>query len=164
MVLRLVEQVPDGAAALRHVRLEHAHGGQLARGGVRRSARTSTSTNTRTRSPRPVPAHPHPPAHTYRVRHESDRGPVFLSRAGVVKRNAALQAGWIHTTHHQPAKQPTMAVPASARCVIIGGGVAGVSTAYHLAAKKGWTDVVLLERHLLTSGKHCRPLVSSNAI
>ena len=38
-----------------------------------------------------------------------------------------------------------------ARVVVIGGGVVGVSTLYHLA-KKGWSDVVLLERHELTSG------------
>jgi len=38
-----------------------------------------------------------------------------------------------------------------ARAVIIGGGVVGVSTLYHLA-KKGWTDVVLCERKELTSG------------
>jgi len=35
--------------------------------------------------------------------------------------------------------------------VIIGGGIVGCSTAYHLA-KSGWTDTVLLERHKLTSG------------
>ena len=39
----------------------------------------------------------------------------------------------------------------SARVVVIGGGVAGVATLYHLA-KKGWTDVVLVERKELTSG------------
>ena len=39
----------------------------------------------------------------------------------------------------------------SARVVVIGGGVVGVSTLYHLA-KKGWTDVVLVERKELTSG------------
>lgn len=39
----------------------------------------------------------------------------------------------------------------TARVVVIGGGVVGVSTLYHLA-KKGWSDVVLLERHELTSG------------
>lgn len=38
-----------------------------------------------------------------------------------------------------------------ARVVVIGGGVVGVSTLYHLA-KKGWSDVVLVERHELTSG------------
>lgn len=38
-----------------------------------------------------------------------------------------------------------------ARAVVIGGGVVGVSTLYHLA-KKGWSDVVLLERNELTSG------------
>jgi len=39
----------------------------------------------------------------------------------------------------------------SARVVVIGGGVVGVSTLYHLA-KLGWSDVVLLERKELTSG------------
>ena len=39
----------------------------------------------------------------------------------------------------------------SARVVVIGGGVAGVATLYHLA-KKGWADVVLVERKELTSG------------
>ncbi len=38
-----------------------------------------------------------------------------------------------------------------ARAVVIGGGVVGVSTLYHLT-KKGWSDVVLLERKELTSG------------
>ena len=38
-----------------------------------------------------------------------------------------------------------------ARVVVIGGGVVGVATLYHLA-KKGWTDVVLCERKELTSG------------
>ncbi len=38
-----------------------------------------------------------------------------------------------------------------ARVVVIGGGVVGVSTLYHLA-RKGWSDVVLVERRELTSG------------
>ena len=38
-----------------------------------------------------------------------------------------------------------------ARAVVIGGGVVGVSTLYHLA-KKGWTDSLLVERRELTSG------------
>ncbi len=38
-----------------------------------------------------------------------------------------------------------------ARVVIIGGGVVGVGTLYHLA-KKGWSDVVLCERTELTAG------------
>ncbi|NRG18582.1 GcvT family protein [Rhizobiales bacterium] len=38
-----------------------------------------------------------------------------------------------------------------ARVVVIGGGVVGVSTLYHLV-KKGWSDVVLIERKELTSG------------
>jgi len=41
--------------------------------------------------------------------------------------------------------------PTTAKAVIIGGGIVGCSTAYHLA-KLGWTDVVLLERKKLTSG------------
>ena len=42
-------------------------------------------------------------------------------------------------------------LPAQARVVVIGGGIVGCSTAYHLA-KLGWTDIVLIERHKLTSG------------
>ena len=38
-----------------------------------------------------------------------------------------------------------------ARVVVIGGGVNGASILYHLA-KKGWTDVVLVERTELTAG------------
>ena len=38
-----------------------------------------------------------------------------------------------------------------ARVVVIGGGVVGVSTLYHLA-HKGWSDVVLVERTELTAG------------
>lgn len=43
------------------------------------------------------------------------------------------------------------AIPEKARVVIIGGGIIGCSVAYHLI-KKGWKDVVLLERKQLTSG------------
>ena len=42
-------------------------------------------------------------------------------------------------------------IPNSCKVVVIGGGVAGCSTAYHLA-KFGWKDTVLLERDILTSG------------
>ncbi len=44
-----------------------------------------------------------------------------------------------------------MSVPTTARVVIIGGGVVGVSTLYHLA-KAGWSDCVLLEKNELTAG------------
>ena len=39
----------------------------------------------------------------------------------------------------------------SARVVIVGGGIGGLSALYHLT-REGWTDVVLLERDELTSG------------
>ena len=42
-------------------------------------------------------------------------------------------------------------IPEQVRVVIVGGGIVGCSTAYHLA-KLGWKDIVLLERHKLTSG------------
>lgn len=42
-------------------------------------------------------------------------------------------------------------IPTQARAVVIGGGIIGCSVAYHLA-RLGWKDVVLIERHKLTSG------------
>ena len=42
-------------------------------------------------------------------------------------------------------------LPKTAKAVVIGGGIIGCSTAYHLA-KLGWTDTILLERKKLTSG------------
>ena len=37
------------------------------------------------------------------------------------------------------------------KVAVIGGGIAGCSTLYHLT-KEGWSDVVLIERDELTSG------------
>ena len=48
-------------------------------------------------------------------------------------------------------EQGKEAMKTHARVVVIGGGVVGVSTLYHLT-KKGWSDVVLLERTELTAG------------
>jgi glycine cleavage system aminomethyltransferase T/glycine/D-amino acid oxidase-like deaminating enzyme len=42
-------------------------------------------------------------------------------------------------------------LPKKAQVLIIGGGVIGCSTAYHLA-KLGWKDVILLEQNQLTAG------------
>ena len=52
-------------------------------------------------------------------------------------------------------------LPKSTKVVIIGGGIAGCSVAYHLA-KLGWKDIILLERDQLTSGTtwHAAGLVS----
>ncbi|MDA7779128.1 FAD-dependent oxidoreductase [Candidatus Pelagibacter sp.] len=42
-------------------------------------------------------------------------------------------------------------LPTNAKVVVIGGGIAGCSVAYHLA-KYGWKETILLERDQLTSG------------
>jgi glycine cleavage system aminomethyltransferase T/glycine/D-amino acid oxidase-like deaminating enzyme len=42
-------------------------------------------------------------------------------------------------------------LPTNSKVVVIGGGIAGCSAAYHLA-KLGWKDTILLERDQLTSG------------
>ena len=44
-----------------------------------------------------------------------------------------------------------MEIPTHAQAVIIGGGVGGASIAYHLT-QMGWKDIVVIERHELTSG------------
>ncbi|MFP6665187.1 MAG: FAD-dependent oxidoreductase [Deltaproteobacteria bacterium] len=43
------------------------------------------------------------------------------------------------------------ALPSHAQVVIVGGGIAGCSTAWHLA-RNGMRDVIVLEKHTLTSG------------
>ncbi len=54
---------------------------------------------------------------------------------------------------HTQATEETMkeSVPAHAQIVVIGGGIVGCSTAYHLV-KAGFSDVVVLERKELGSG------------
>ncbi len=47
--------------------------------------------------------------------------------------------------------EPTRGLPTRARVVVIGGGVVGCSTAYHLV-KAGWSDVLLLEQGHLSGG------------
>lgn len=42
-------------------------------------------------------------------------------------------------------------LPSRARVVVVGGGIVGCATAYHLT-RRGWTDVVVLDRKTLTSG------------
>ena len=59
------------------------------------------------------------------------------------------RARWIET--RGAAATGEGVVKTHVRVVVIGGGVVGVSTLYHLT-KKGWTDVALLERTELTAG------------
>ena len=55
------------------------------------------------------------------------------------------------TTERPRPARPTDDLPARAQVVVIGGGVVGASTAYHLA-RLGRTDVVLLEQGTLSCG------------
>ena len=48
-------------------------------------------------------------------------------------------------------KLPKQDLPSNARVVIVGGGIAGASAAYHFAAS-GWKDVIVLEQNRLASG------------
>ena len=59
----------------------------------------------------------------------------------------------------------TSEIPQRAQVVIVGGGIIGISVAYHLT-KLGWTDVVVLEQSQLTSGTtwHAAGLVVSGGM
>ena len=66
------------------------------------------------------------------------------------KEGARVSSEAICNGRYQHGERST-SMRTQARAVVIGGGVVGVSTLYHLA-KKGWSDVVLVERKELTSG------------
>ena len=53
-------------------------------------------------------------------------------------------------TYHRSLSTTSGSIPESVDTVVVGGGVIGTSTAYHLA--KGGGEVLLLERDSLTSG------------
>ena len=62
--------------------------------------------------------------------------------------SSAVNPSVAHAVETSGGKQD---LPSRAQYVVVGGGVIGTSIAYHLA-KRGATDVVLLERKQLTSG------------
>jgi sarcosine oxidase, subunit beta len=59
--------------------------------------------------------------------------------------------------HVVPLGNPVDALPANIEVAVIGGGIMGVSIAYHLA-EAGVTDVLVLERSSLGSGSSAKPL------
>jgi len=59
--------------------------------------------------------------------------------------------------HVVPLPDPAVPLPAHATVVVIGGGVMGVSTAWHLA-EAGVTDIVVIERDTLGAGSSAKPL------
>src|SRR5665647_2985931 len=59
-----------------------------------------------------------------------------------------------HAHAHRPSERRgsmSQGQPSRAQVVVVGGGVVGCATAYHLT-RRGWTDVVVVERKSLTSG------------
>ncbi|GIR82326.1 MAG: hypothetical protein CM15mP84_00740 [Cellvibrionales bacterium] len=71
---------------------------------------------------------------------------------------------WLNPSMTRPTNgcELMAAIPDRCEVVVVGGGVIGVSVAYHLA-EAGIQDVVLLERKELTSGTtwHAAGLVGS---
>ena len=77
---------------------------------------------------------------------------VMSEASGIAGRrgeSSLCNFGYLYTTDHGTSTGG--AVSEQARIVVIGGGIAGCSTIYHLA-QMGCTDVLLLERDELTSG------------
>lgn len=63
----------------------------------------------------------------------------------------SIQTNFDNTPVKSEWQPPSSEMPEDAQVVIVGGGIAGASIAYHFA-KAGWTDVVLLEQNQVASG------------
>lgn len=63
------------------------------------------------------------------------------------ERNKKQNTAWVanRAFSSDPSLDNTFTVPEHARVVICGGGVNGLSIAYHLS-QRGWSDVVVLEQ------------------
>lgn len=64
---------------------------------------------------------------------------------------ASTQTNFDNTPVKSEWRAPQCDLPHEAQVVIVGGGIAGASLAYHFA-KAGWSDVVLLEQNQVASG------------
>lgn len=85
------------------------------------------------------------------LRNSRRRLQFFSSSAGLtIEKNVPYQKT-LKEEGHSSREGPTKPLPTSADVVVVGGGSLGCQTIYHLA-KKGMTNVVLLERDRLTSG------------
>src|SRR5207253_2756995 len=99
---------------------------------------------------------PLPGGHVHAHHAGEGRSPALAHRAaGVPRRGLALLRRLCiavsrrsRARHHSRERAQ---VKTHVRVLVIGGGVVGVSTLYHLT-RKGWTDVALIERTELTAG------------
>ena len=84
-----------------------------------------------------------------RARRHRPQGPRFESNSQTINVSCPRRGGVCPSSVW--CADGAQGVTDQARVVVIGGGVVGVSTLYHLA-RKGWGDCILLERKDLTSG------------
>ena len=78
-------------------------------------------------------------------------GELAVAKRVIFGRRLAKLAAFASAGGGGPGIREAKNMKTHARVVVIGGGVVGVSTLYHLT-KKGWSDVMLLERTELTAG------------
>ena len=90
-----------------------------------------------------LPFTPRPPTHPTEL--------SILATLGVDEREVPSQGVPVSSGDSSTALRPATPVPARAQVVIVGGGVMGLALAHNLA-KRGCTDVVVLEKGYLCAG------------